>query len=315
MKVLVIRLSAMGDVALCVPVIARAIELNPDVAFTILTKTRFRELYDALSKCDILSVDFDDQYKGISGLLRLASHIRKLKFDQVIDLHDVTRSRILRYLINCPVSVFDKARKQKKEYLELKANPVVHTLYRYSNAFLQAQLKMDHEFKIPVFHHSVEKENAIGFAPFAAHITKSLQPEQVEQILISIEKNTDKIVYLFGSQGQFDFLRIRSSRIIDTTSWALQEQLQRMSGLERMIAVDSVNMHLAALQGISLVSIWGATHPDLGFGPLPTADHHSIISDLNCHPCSVYGEKECHYSDTHACIKYVNYEKLSQQIQ
>ena len=45
----------------------------------------------------------------------------------------------------------------------------------------------------------------------------------------------------------------------------LDEELALMSRLDLMIAMDSSNMHMAALSGTKVISIWGGTDPLTGF--------------------------------------------------
>ena len=75
-----------------------------------------------------------------------------------------------------------------------------------------------------------------------------------------------------------------------------------------MICMDSGNMHLAALSGVPVLSIWGATHFYSGFGPY-NQDKENILEidpiDLTCRPCSVFGNKPCFRGDL-ACLKMIN---------
>ena len=58
------------------------------------------------------------------------------------------------------------------------------------------------------------------------------------------------------------------------------------------ISLDSANMHLASLTSASVVSIWGPTHPFLGFSPLFNDEYIVQLNEeeLPCRPCSVYGK-------------------------
>ena len=57
----------------------------------------------------------------------------------------------------------------------------------------------------------------------------------------------------------------------------LKQELALMEKLDMMLCVDSSNMHLASLIGIPILSIWGGTHTDVGFGPFGkrTREHSS----------------------------------------
>ena len=85
-----------------------------------------------------------------------------------------------------------------------------------------------------------------------------------------------------------------------------------MRQLDLMLCVDSSNMHLASLAGTPLLSVWGGTHPDVGFGPFVKNDE-SILQIgrdvLPCRPCSVYGKEVCYRGDF-ACLNYVTPEDV-----
>ena len=75
------------------------------------------------------------------------------------------------------------------------------------------------------------------------------------------------------------------------------EELEIMRGLRVLVSMDSANMHLASLVGTRVVSIWGATHPYAGFMGIGQNEKDCVQRDLECRPCSVYGDKECKYGD------------------
>ena len=60
-----------------------------------------------------------------------------------------------------------------------------------------------------------------------------------------------------------------------------------------MLAMDSGNGHLAANYGIPVITIWGVTHPCLGFAPFGQAQANWLLPDLEKYPAiptSVYGK-------------------------
>jgi len=75
-------------------------------------------------------------------------------------------------------------------------------------------------------------------------------------------------------------------------------------------------MHLAALAGVPLLSIWGGTHPDVGFGPFGNGEE-SIVQisreELPCRPCSVYGRKDC-YIGGYPCLTRITPELIAEKI-
>ena len=96
----------------------------------------------------------------------------------------------------------------------------------------------------------------------------------------------------------------------------LRQEIALMQHLDVMLCVDSSNMHMAALANIPLLSIWGGTHTDVGFGPYGKGKE-SIIEisreELPCRPCSVYGKEKCYIGDF-PCLKRITPEVVSSRI-
>ena len=115
--ILVIRLSAMGDVAMTVPVIRALVSQNEGIKITLVSRPFLKPLFSQIPNVDFLPADVDKEYRGIFGLYSLSKQIRKLRIDAVADLHDVLRSKILRkfFYFNCQkIAVIDKGRPEKK---------------------------------------------------------------------------------------------------------------------------------------------------------------------------------------------------------
>ena len=113
--ILVIRNSAMGDVAM-VPHALRALrEAYPDVRVTVLTRPLFKPFFAGLD-VDFLEADYAGRHKGVLGLLRLAGEARRRGIDAVADMHGVLRSRIIGLLLRLhgmPAARIDKGRIEK----------------------------------------------------------------------------------------------------------------------------------------------------------------------------------------------------------
>ncbi|MEM9867823.1 MAG: ADP-heptose--LPS heptosyltransferase RfaF, partial [Bacteroidota bacterium] len=93
--ILVIRLSALGDVAMMVPVL-QALHLKyPDIRTTILTKKAFVPIFAEVEKVEVVVAKVKREHKGFQGLWRLYRELKKREIDAVADLHNVLRSKIL----------------------------------------------------------------------------------------------------------------------------------------------------------------------------------------------------------------------------
>jgi ADP-heptose:LPS heptosyltransferase len=98
--------------------------------------------------------------------------------------------------------------------------------------------------------------------------------------------------------------------------FSLEEEIALMYELDTMLAMDSFNMHLAALCDRKVVSIWGGTHHYAGFGPLNDNIKNIVEIDpaeLACRPCSVFGSKPCHRGDL-ACLEQIMVDDVTAKL-
>lgn len=87
-----------------------------------------------------------------------------------------------------------------------------------------------------------------------------------------------------------------------------------ISYLDVMLSMDSANMHLASLVQVPVVSVWGATHPSIGFYGYNQNPGNAVQIDLDCRPCSVFGDYPCVRED-YACLTRLSKEKILDKIQ
>lgn len=338
-----LRFSAMGDMALMVPVIRSLVHAHKDVEVTVVTRPRFAPFFYDIERVSVFAADVDYTYNGFFGLRELfRTLIRKQAYDVVIDLHDHVRTIILRTFFRVffsDVVVFDKGRRNKNAFVR-KRNKVTgvlpHTVDRYRAAFAKAGF----EFELMSPPHFVlndqlqktaqewlekkgleKKEKWIGIAPFALHATK-IWPLENYSLLISriLEKGPSKIFLFGGGKKEIKYFETLKKQFPDTCIIAAGElkirgEIALMKHLDVMICVDSANMHLASLAGTPVVSVWGGTHPDVGFAP--AAGDNIIIQisrdELPCRPCSVYGRETC-YVGGFPCLTRITPEVIAARV-
>jgi len=77
--------------------------------------------------------------------------------------------------------------------------------------------------------------------------------------------------------------------------------------------MDSMAMHMASLVATPVVSIWGATHPNLGFLGWGSPLAHALQADMECRPCSVFGAKPCKFGD-YRCLHAITPEQIIEKV-
>ncbi|MCR5050888.1 MAG: glycosyltransferase family 9 protein [Paludibacteraceae bacterium] len=293
-RILVIRFSALGDVAMLVPVVRALAEQYPDTEITMLSRQRMADLYaDMPHNVHFLGVDTKKE--------SLREIINRLgKYDYVADMHGVWRSLYIRWcmrLRGAHVATLHKGRIQKWMLTHgWIRKPLVPMIERYADVLR----RIGFPILLPQPSISTSGEG-IGIAPFAAHRGKIYPIDKMEQVVKLLRNRGEKVVLFGAGEKEISILQswVDSETILDNTrvNSGILSDLKRMKNLRVMLTMDSANMHLASLAGTRVISIWGATHPNAGFLGFGQKESDCIQHDMPCRPCSIYGNKKCKYGD------------------
>ena len=341
MRLLVIRFSAMGDVALTVPVLRGVLQENPDLEIEMVSNIAFEAMFHDIDRLTFYGVDLNN-YSGFGGLFKLYRELKKMgPWDAVIDLHCVMRTWVLGSLFKAsgvPVFKIDKGRKEKKELVRQKNRvfePLLHTTGRYLAVFSafgiagtvisgdilhvndEAQTSLQQFF----IENGISKDKKwLGIAPYSKHKQKTWPFSKVNSLIEELGKSGENLVFLLGGGNEVEDLQNLATLYPHCLNMAgvlsLDQEIALMHKLDAVVAMDSFNMHLAALCNTKVVSIWGGTHPYAGFGPLNGNEKFIVQLDhneLDCRPCSVFGSKPCHRGDW-ACLAGVDIEDVLERI-
>ena len=329
MTYLIIRLATLGNVAMTVPVVASLSKRYPNDRFILAAKKDLSAMFASMPNVEFQEVDNHLDWEGVFRLWR----VWRDKTDAVIDLQDVPRTRVLRFLLRLSgkrvTSVrYGRVRKHIITIFGIGKKQLPSEFARYRDAFRRAGLETNEAFEsLPVNGTSAQavaerfgqKERRwIGLAPFAKSRSNMLPYRVTKDIIEKLTQDTETRVFLFGAgQVECEMLRQWASVFPRTESVAgqlsLKEELELMRQLDVMICMDSANQHLSSLVGLRAVSVWCATHPMIGFAgwkqnPEDIIQRH----DLRCRPCTCHGTNHCRYGNF-AC-RDINAETIVQQI-
>lgn len=312
----VIRLSAMGDVAMTVPVLRAFATQYPGVRITLISRPFFEPLFAQIPNVSFFAFDEKVRHKGFLGLLRLYEDLKPLAIDAFADLHNVLRSKILRALFRWngkKTAAVDKGRVEKKALTRLENKiftPLLPMVERHANVFAALGYPIDlsqPSFPIPqaldqeVVRLTGEKKcQWIGIAPFAQYESKVYPLDLMQKVIKELAQNDNYKIFLFGGgKKEIEVLEAMAADHENTLNTAgkfnFKEELQLISHLDVMLSMDSGNAHLAALFGVKVITLWGGTHPFIGFMPFNQPIENTLISDrikFPKLPTSVYGNKK-----------------------
>jgi len=311
----VMRLSAMGDVAMTVPVLQAFVKQYPTVKLTVISRPFFKPFFDGIPNLEFFAFDEKERHKGFPGLLRLFKDVKKLKIDAFADLHNVLRSKVVSLLFALSGkkrATVDKGREGKKELTraENKVFKQLPTMFeRHAKVFSALGFPLD--LSKPVFPEKAvlssdildiignENQKLIGIAPFAQYDSKVYPLDLMKEVIAKLAENPSYKILLFGGGKKeieiLDSISEPFEKVINVAGKIkFQQELQLISNLDVMLSMDSGNAHIAAMLGVKVVTLWGATHPYAGFLPFNQSLEKALTSDRNQYPklpTSVYGNK------------------------
>lgn len=326
--ILVLRFSALGDIAMTVPVVKNLLQQNPSLQITFVAVPFVQPLFDGIERLNFFPADIKKEYKGIFGLWKLARAIKKqIAFDAVADLHDVLRTKILRFFLGKKYEVIDKGREEKKELtrpVDKKLRPLKTGFQRYAAVFekfgFPIHLNIERGYKASYADETLLPEERgnrfiVGMAPFAKHAAKMYPLDKQEKLIELLAAEKDAIVLVFGTKTETTAIQHWQSKGDNIYLMAgklnFQQELNLIAQLDVMISMDSANMHLASLFGVPVISTWGGTHPFLGFYGWGQDYDNIIQSDLPCRPSSVFGNKACPVHGAAGCMQEITPEMVA----
>lgn len=310
----------MGDIAMTVPVIRAFVKQYPDVKLTVVSRPFFKPFFDGIPNVNFFEVDLKERHKGFFGLLALYSDLKKLNIDAVADLHNVLRSKVVRNLFALSgkkVAFTDKGRAEKKALTSLTNKvfkPLKPMVKRHVETFEKLGFSVDVAFRSfgtqfpdkSILSNEILKitgnktQNWVGIAPFAQYESKVYPIDLMQQVIDALAQNNAIKIFLFGG-GNEEIQKLNQLQnkhpnvIVLAGKLKLNQELEVISNLDVMLSMDSGNAHIAAMLGVKVVTLWGATHPFAGFAPFDQPLENCITADREKYPLlptSIYGNKK-----------------------
>lgn len=298
-----------------VPVLRAFVKQYPTVKLTVISRPFFKPFFDGIPNLEFFAFDEKERHKGFLGLVRLYNDVKKLKIDAFADLHNVLRSKVVSLLFALSGkkrATVDKGREGKKELTraENKIFKQLPTMFqRHAKVFEELGFPLD--LSNPSFSEKAvlsaeileiiggKNQKLIGIAPFAQYDSKVYPVDLMKEVVAKLAENSAYKILLFGGgKKEIEILDSLSRPYENVINMAgkikFQQELQLISNLDVMLSMDSGNAHIAAMLGVKVITLWGATHPYAGFLPFNQSLENALTSDRNKYPqlpTSVYGNK------------------------
>lgn len=330
MKILILRLSSIGDILLATPFIRQTRIAFPGAHIDVMTKADYAELLRFNKHPDaILSLNTKD---GKPGLRRMRDRIRQSDYDYIFDLHNNFRTNYLLYgLKKTPVFKISKNKLIRALLVYTKIN-LYKNIQPIPLRYLQVgqavgveddgkSLELDWDGETEKQVNRIKKRNGIEapylvVAPGAGFYTKQWPLEYVIELFGQLLSTFPGKIVIVGSGNEvmaFKKLEI-SDKIVNLTGrLRLLETACMISGSELVLANDSGVMHMATAVQSKVLVVFGSTVKELGFFPFRGNSRVMENEELWCRPCSHVGRKRCPFGHF-KCMKEITPEQVFKAI-
>ncbi len=307
-RILVIRLSSMGDVILTTPALAALKRRYPRAQIDVAVKQRYGELLQGHPHVDGLFLLSPD-----GGLPSLWRRLRQLDHQIIVDLHANLRSRLLTAILPAAIKLrYRKRVLQRWAMVHGGARPskAPHVVDQYLDCLRPLGIdaprdrphlylsEADREFldDFILNHRLRSSELLVGLHPGARWTGKRWSQERYVRLGHRLREELKAQLMVFGGAGEDALAALVAANIgsvaVPVTGFSLRQLMALISGCDLFITNDSGPMHMATALGVPVVAVFGPTHPMLGFWPLGEQDVF-LTAGLSCSPCSLHGERRC----------------------
>lgn len=331
MNILIVKLSAIGDVIHTLPSLAALRRLYPESHITWVIEEAAADLVTGHPYLDAVLVSrrkswsrdlLRGQFRSpVSEIRNFVKKLRQRDYDLVIDFHGLFKSSIIVFLSRGKKKLgYDSWQELSGLFLNEKIPEDMnkHAVDRYLDFPRYLGAKNDRvDFTLPsdkkaeekvlrlLREYNLEDKNFVAINPIALWETKLWSDEKFA-CLADLINNKLQVKVVFTGNEKESIEKITSLMSTECVNLGGKTTLLDLAYLYKkagmVITTDSGPMHLAAAAGIPVIALFGPTDP-ARTGPYG-AGHTIIRTELPCSPCFL---KKC---STKQCMKDISSEQV-----
>src|SRR5579871_381078 len=310
-RILILRYSSLGDVALTNPVLDGLLAASPRAQIYFATKGSY---VPAIQNHPALTRVIPLEGPGFFNLWSHIQEIRRINPTLVLDLHDSLRSHIVSlFLKKARWLAYDKEALRRRMLVKKTGNaPSLHTIQKYLKTLeplgVKPHLKIKFEIQVSRKDQSFLREFlerrrispsqlVIGLGPGAKWKTKRWMPERYAELASRLVEDYRCTLLWFGSPEEAPLIESIKAKMRGTPlerginlagEYSLEQAVTLLGRCDLFIGNDSGLTHLASGRGCRVVVLYGSTTTSLGFEPWGP---HSVVevANLPCRPCDLHG--------------------------
>jgi len=310
MKILIIRLSSIGDIILTSYLLRLTRKLHPTAQIDFLVAKEYTRLLDFNPHINRI-ISYQKKKPFIYHLKETLSLYNRMYYDVVIDLQNNFRSKLFTTGKYGAIYRFNKRRffKFKLVFLKKRTDQIepIPILYRMTypplkhfddGLGLELWTMKDRNSYLPhTKSHFVKKFRRIAIAPGAKHFTKKLPENKFSELIETLQSNYNAEIYLIGGNEDIPTGKFLAHRIPTVRNFIgkldILETAELLDDMDLLISNDSAAVHLASARNVPVIQIFGSTVPELGFIPFRVPYQIVQVNDVKCRPCTHFGRSSC----------------------
>ncbi|TVR38574.1 MAG: glycosyltransferase family 9 protein [Cryomorphaceae bacterium] len=303
-NILIIQTAFIGDVILATPILSALKSRYPDAAISFLVRKGNESLLRHHPHVKEVLV-WDKTEGKYLNLLKVATKVRKLKFDAVFNLHRFGTSGFITWFSGAGYKVgFNKnpfsfcyTRKVNHEVGNGK-HEIERNLELVSNdlALTRPEIQVSAEDEQVIWQY--RSQPFVCVAPASVWFTKQFPAEGWVKLCQTIDREVK--IYLLGSPADSDLCNriAEDCERNNVVNLAGKLSLLQSAALMKYAAMNYVNdsapMHLASAMNAPVAAVFCSTVPNFGFGPVSDQSHVIETTEkLDCRPCGLHGHGQC----------------------
>jgi lipopolysaccharide heptosyltransferase II len=324
MKILIIRLSAMGDIILTTPIVRFIKSKYPDSKIDFLSSKQFIDIY--VDNPYINKIISYDKSSNISQILNQKSELISEfgTYDIIIDLQNNLRSKIFKFGLGKSYYNISKKRLHKLMLVNFKRScfETAHIVDNYYHSIMALKTIKDNlgtELFLDSIYDIIDtniygKKPIIAIAPGAHHFTKRMPVTKYIQIINSINSKIDCHFALIGANDDSDLCSEIISKLDNIEfinlcgKLSIRQTAKAIKQCTAIITNDTGVLHIASAVNIPIAAVFGSTVKEFGFEPY-YAEYKIFEVELKCRPCTHIGRANCpkgHFN----CMRLINTDSI-----
>jgi lipopolysaccharide heptosyltransferase I len=338
-KVLILRLSAVGDVIRTLPAAKALKEQHPFSSITWVVEEPSLSFLKSQPEVDeVILFPRKRWTQGIKSLRkiwgtigemrRFAEDLRKRKFDVVLDFHGILKSGLLSFVSGSSKRIgYDRRSTKEGNFLfsNVKVKLPEERISRFERNLMLLK-GMGLELREPKSNLHIPPEDREYVASFfrassgsfrrpliaihpgtsAKAFFKRWKPDQYAQLADRLIQELNATVLFTWGDGELEWVEgirkeMKKPSLLGPKTESLTQLGEVYRNCDLYIGGDTGPMHIASLMGVPAVVIYGPTDP---IENEPIGSHIKVRKEVGCNPCHEYSCKELF------CIKAISADEV-----